>query len=621
MFRNRVFSDRWNGLMVGIAKAIRAMRHRAGASRPAALLAAALILLSNVQTALADSTGAWPSLDAPFSRGPGGYLSPVKIILCWLLFLLWVRTTDFVSQDCQRMRLNYVVWNSVVFFTFVAAFILLWMIPLFAIGFVLLLMAYIGPLTAYIMYRNSTVTAERRILTPDHLKHVWEDRIKQIGVKVDPEKKKAKREGPPVQFIGKGGQTDRENTANVLLAKQNPGWPAARELIADMIEHRADSAMLDFTQAEVTVRYQIDGVWHNYESRDRESGDAMLTVLKQVAALKPAERKAKQEGAFAAEFKGLKKNCRIASQGVPTGERVVLNMADTVDRMWTMEELGMRNKVEEQLNEVLNRSKGIVLFTSLPAGGLTTTLDTAVRSLDRFMRDVVAIEDAAHREHEIQNVQIMTFNSAGGETAITALGKAIRSYPNVLIVRDLPDANTVEFLCDQVGSDRLVVSGIRAKESAEALLRVLMLKIPAKTFAPAVSGVLHQRLIRKLCDKCKEAYAPSAELLKQLGIPAGRVQAFYRPPSPQPGQQAPPPCDDCLNVGYKGRTAIFELMVVDDGVRQALVNTPKVDAIRTAARKAGMRTLQEEGIVLVVKGTTSLAELQRVLKEGTQTKG
>ena len=418
---------------------------------------------------LADSTDTWPNVDAPFSRGPGGYLSLVKILLCWLLFLLWVKTTDFVSQDCQRMRLNYVLWNSIVFFTFVGAFILLWLIPLFAIGFVLLVIAYIAPLTTYIMYRNSTVTAERRILTPDHLKHVWEDRIKKIGVKVDPEKKKAKREGPPVQFTGKGGQTDRENTANVLLAKQSPGWPVAREVIADMIEHRADAAMLDFTQEGVTVRYQIDGVWHNYESRDRESGDPMLAVLKTVAGLKATERRAKQEGAFAVEFKGAKKNCRIAAQGVQTGERIVIHMADTVDRMWTMEELGMRNKVEEQLNEVIGRPKGIVLFSSLPAGGLTTTLDTAVRSLDRFMRDVVAIEDAAHREHEIQNVPVTTFNSAGGETAITALGKVIRSYPNVIVVRDLPDANTVDFLCDQVDSDRLVVSGIRAKESRGAL--------------------------------------------------------------------------------------------------------------------------------------------------------
>ena len=274
----------------------------------------------------------------------------------------------------------------------------------------------------------------------------------------------------------------------MLLAKQSPGWPVARELIADMIEHRADSVMLDYTQADVGVRYQIDGVWHNYESRDRESGDPMLAVLKTVAALKANERQAKQEGAFAVEFKGLKKNCRIAAQGVQTGERVVIHMTDTVDRMWTIEELGMRTKVEEQLREVLGRPKGFVLFSSLPAGGLTTTLDTAVRSLDRFMRDVVAIEDAAHREHEIQNVPVTTFNSAAGETALTGLGKVIRSYPNVIVLRDLPDADTVDFLCDQVGSDRLVISGIRAKESAEALLRVLMLKVPAATFAPAVTA-------------------------------------------------------------------------------------------------------------------------------------
>ena len=168
-FRNREFSDRWDCLMAGIAKSIRAGAVPAGVFRPAALLPAALLLLSDAQIGLGRFGRRLAQPRCAVSRGPGGYLSPVKIILCWLLFLLWVKTTDFVSQDCQRMRLNYVLWNSVVFFTFVAAFILLWMIPLFAIGFVLLLLAYIGPLTAYVMYRNSTVTAEKRILTAEHI--------------------------------------------------------------------------------------------------------------------------------------------------------------------------------------------------------------------------------------------------------------------------------------------------------------------------------------------------------------------------------------------------------------------------------------------------------------------
>ncbi len=596
--------------MAGIAKAI-----RAAAFRWAGLWCAAIVVLGDVQTSWA-ADSAWPNLDSAFQRGPGGYLSLPKIILSWLLFLLWVKTTDFVSQDCLRLRLNYALWNSVVFFTFVVGFLLMWMIPLFLAGFFLLILTYAGPLTAYVIFRNSTVTHEKRILTPEHIKHLYEVRVKQIGVKVDPAKKKAKKEGPPVEFTGQGGKTDRENTANVLLAKQNPGFPVARELVADMMDHRADSVMLDFTEQAVSVRYQIDGVWHNYEPRDRASGDPMLEVFKQVAALKPKERRAKQEGTFQIEFGGAKRKCRLVSQGVQTGERVVIQMADVVDRMFTFEELGMRPKVEEQLREIMGRPQGFVLFSALPAGGLTTTIDTAVRSLDRFMRDVVAIEDVAHREHDIQNVHLTTFDAAQGETALTALAKAVRSYPNVLVVRDLPDGDTVDFLCDQVGSERLVISGIRAKEGAEALLRVLMLKVPAAAFAPAAAAVVNERMIRKLCEKCKEPFAPPPDLLKKLGVPAGKVQALYRQRQPPPpGQNPPPVCEDCLGIGYLGRTAVFELLIVDDGVRKALQTTPKVEAVRNAARKAGMRTLQEEGILMVIKGTTSLEELTRVLKQ------
>src|SRR5439155_5860788 len=119
---------------------------------------------------------------------------------------------------------------------------------------------------------------------------------------------------------------------------------------------------------------------------------------------------------------------------------------------------------------------------------------TAIRSLDRFMRDVVAIEDEQHREHEIQNVPVTTWNSAKGENPLTVLPKLVRTYPNVIIYRDFADADTIDFLCDQVNEDRMVIGGIRAKESAEALLRVLMLKVPAQQFAPAVMAVVNQRL-------------------------------------------------------------------------------------------------------------------------------
>jgi len=136
------------------------------------------------------------------------------------------------------------------------------------------------------------------------------------------------------------------------------------------------------------------------------------------------------------------------------------------------------------------------------------------------------------------------------------------------------------------------------------------LKVPPGEWAKAVTGVLNQRLVRKLCDHCKEAYAPTPQVLQQLGIPEGRIQAFYRPP-----QQPEEVCPECGGIGYKGRTALFELLLVDDTVRKVLATSPKIDLLRQAARKAGMRSLQEEGVLLVAKGVTSLPELMRVMKQ------
>ena len=193
------------------------------------------------------------------------------------------------------------------------------------------------------------------------------------------------------------------------------------------------------------------------------------------------------------------------------------------------------------------------------------------------------------------------------------LPKLIRTYPEVLVVRDMIDEQTVKMLCDQVHEKRMVITTMRAKEGVEALLRVLLFKVPPAEFAAVVSGALNVRLVRKLCDTCKEGYKPPSDVLRQLGLSAGRIEAFYRPPT----APAEPDkiCKDCKGIGYRGRTGIFELLVVDDQIREALANTPKLEALRAAARKAKQRSLQEEGVLLVARGITSLPELMRVLKQ------
>ena len=181
------------------------------------------------------------------------------------------------------------------------------------------------------------------------------------------------------------------------------------------------------------------------------------------------------------------------------------------------------------------------------------------------------------------------------------------------MIRDFSDQEAAKLLINEVrDDDRLVITTVHAKTAPEALLRMLQHKVPQKEFASVVTAVLCTRLIRKLCDTCKVAYAPTPDLLKKLGIPQGKVEALYRVPK---AEEVDKPCKECGGVGFKGRTGIFELLVVDDKIREVLVKQPKLELVTKAARLAGMRPFQEEGLLLVAKGVTSLAELQRVLKE------
>jgi type II secretory ATPase GspE/PulE/Tfp pilus assembly ATPase PilB-like protein len=302
----------------------------------------------------------------------------------------------------------------------------------------------------------------------------------------------------------------------------------------------------------------------------------------------------------------------IISQGTPTGERVILQLDRPHSDFKSLSELGMRDKMQEQLRQLLASEHGLVLFSSPPAGGLTTTLRLALGLTDRFMRDVVALQEKSSPEPVAENIEVVTYNKAAGDVPQRILESLLRKEPNVVVANELPNVECAQILCEHAISERLVITTVRAKEAVEALLRVLLLKVPASKFAPAVIAVLNERLIRKLCDECKQPYEPAPQLLSKLGIPAGRVDRLYRPPDSAEQEKV---CQRCNGIGYYGRTAIFELLLVNDAIRQTLEKQPKLEVLRTVSRQAGNRNLQQEGIVLVAQGTTSVQELSRVLKQ------
>lgn len=557
---------------------------------------------------------AWPATPPPFTRGTGGYLNAFKILLAFALFAIWVKTCDWISQDADRVKLPYSIWNPVVVAPFAVTFLLLFLLPWYWLGFGLMCLAYLAPTFVYVSQRNKQVEHHQRVLTTDHMRHLFAGVAGKVGVKVETERKEAADLGPPVKFTPLGGANDSVNQMNLIVARQSPAFVTAKEVVADMLDRRGDGLMLDFSPQSVGVKYQIDGVWHDLPPRDRATSDPLLAVLKRLAGRNEAERRARQEGPFGVEYHGVKYDCKIVSQGVETGERAMLSFEDKKVPFKSFEELGMRQKLIDQTKELLSRREGIILLSTPPKGGLSTLFYVALRESDRYMRDYHAIEDAHKREREVENLHVHTFNSAARENALTKLPEVVRLYPNALVLRELSNAELVNYLIEQTKEERLVLAANHAKEAVESLLRVLMLKVAAKDFAPANIGVINMRLVRKLCDECKQPYAPPPELLRQLGN--AKIEAIYGPPGPpQPGEKPRPPCTKCGGIGYYGRTGMFELLIMDDNLRKALVTTPKLDVLRTAARKAGMRTLQEEGVLLVAKGVTSLQELMRVLKQ------
>ncbi len=542
-----------------------------------------------------------------------------KLLVIWLLFLLWVKSADWVNRDTQFFELGYGLWNPILFFPILAV-LLLFTFPVviglanFVVAVSALSVIYLGTFFAYVITRNKAVEAHQKVFTPDWFRYEAANIGSRIGLKISSERKEAYEKGPPVELIAVAAEEEHLNQANLLTARQSPGYILVKELIAEMCERRSDRVALDYTQQSVVARHHIDGVWHSgTAARDRESGDVMLAVMKTLANLDMRERRKKQSSMFAARYEGNSYVCPISSEGVKTGERVVVDfLPNRRDNFRSYAELGLRERLAEQWGELMARDQGLLVISGLPEGGLTTLTCVSLMETDRLLRDFASVEDERHREREIENIDVVTYDSAKGETPATVLPKLIRKYPNVYVVRDMTNPEAAKLLLDEVSDNHLVLTNIRAKEAPEALLRMLQKKVPHREFADNVTAVLCTRLIRKLCESCKVGYEPTPDLLKKLGIPAGKVTNLYRTPKPE---EAEKPCKNCGGLGFFGRTGLFELLVVDDTIREILRKQPKLDLLHKAARPAGMHSFQEEGLLLVAKGVTSLAELQRVLKQ------
>ncbi|MBN1852614.1 MAG: Flp pilus assembly complex ATPase component TadA [Pirellulales bacterium] len=534
-----------------------------------------------------------------------------KVGLFILIFICWVRTTDWVNRDCQLHNLGYVKWNSIAFFPVAAALLLALVLP-YVIGLSILVLVYLSVFIAYIIVHNQSVPQHEKVLTRAWWRFFFAGILNKLGMKIAAERIPDYEKGPPVDLKAQGAANERENQILLIQSRQLPGYVSLKELIADMLAKRSDRILLEYTPQSAAQQYQIDGVWHKGDAREREPADSMLAAMKILANLDINERKKHQSGTIGVKYQGHSYRASLESQGTQTAERVLFSLEDNRLPFKELDDLGMRDKIRDLWIEHMGADQGMLIMATLPGGGLTTLIDASIEDTDRLMRDWASVEDVHHREREIENVEVTTYDSAKGETPATVLPALIRKYPNVYVIRDLVNVETAQLLFDEIRDERLVITSVRSKDAPEALLRLIAKKIPKEDFSEVVSAVLYERLVRKLCPECKIGYEPTPDILQKLGIPQGRVPMLYRAPKPE---EIDKPCEKCHGIGFHGRTGIFELLEVNAEIRKILAKQPTMERLRPAARATGMRTLQEEGILLVAKGITSLPELTRVLKQ------
>lgn len=587
-------------------------------SRLAVAMATALIALP---AAAADPAAGWPTSMPPGwgTRGSGGGLAILPAVLPWIVILAWMRSVDWVSRDATRHKITPAFWGTACGLPLFIAAVISWWIPSVWAGLAIMVIAWIAPLVAYSLIRNKSLPPAEHVLTASHARRVMAGLLAPLGIAIDA----GADEGeviPKVVLAAAGGKDAAENAARLEAAMKMPGFEEARKTLLGAVMGRASTMVVSCDPVGMAVRHEIDGVWEKPRIRQPPKnrkeletwveapksslavGNAVIAALKTLCGLPPGAVETKPVP-FLLQVDDKPRNCRLSVRPQPNGEQLVIQLEPPVAVYKKFADLGMPGPLAEKLVGLTAMERGLILVSSPPASGLTTTFEILVQSADRLLRDFISLEDAAAPPREIQNVKPVPFDARTGVTPLDALEGVLRSYPNVIVTRDVRDKALVVELVKLAGQDKLVILSLKASDAADAIARILACGVPPQLLATTLVGSLGQRLIRKLCPKCREDYPPPAELLARLRLTPEQLPHIRRPS--QHG------CRACGGTGYLGRTAIYEL-ASGATVRKEIAGGGDIAGVRKAALQDGMQQLRDAGMALVLEGVTSLQELQRV---------
>lgn len=410
-------------------------------------------------------------------------------------------------------------------------------------------------------------------------------------------KNELKREGDranPEQDAVRASAVSQDNSPIVVMV---------RSIIEQAIRQRASDIHFEPIKGGIRVRFRIDGNLIEAMRYDDSINAGIIARVKIISGMDISEKRRPQDGRATVVVDHEEYDIRVSSIPTVYGEKIVMRLANKMGLTRDKSALGLRDDDLVKFNDMLHHKHGIILVTGPTGSGKSTTLYTALNDLNRENVNIVTVEDPV--EANIDGINQIQVNERAGLTFASALRSILRQDPDIIMIGEIRDTETAEIAVQASITGHLVVSTLHTNSTSSSVARLLNMGIEPYLIADAMVGIIAQRLVRRLCDRCKRPREATPEEKKELGIPADQTATVYDPVG----------CNVCSHTGYYGRTAVYEMMPVTSEIREGIVKMVPTTRIREIAQEQGMKTLLQSAKRLVLDGLTSVEEMRQIAYE------
>ena len=402
---------------------------------------------------------------------------------------------------------------------------------------------------------------------------------------------------------GKGILSEIEATADLLDDTSDaPIIKLVNHIISQSIKSRASDIHIEPFQVGFKVRYRVDGILYDLLTPPKWIQAALISRIKVMAKMNIAEKRLPQDGRLEVRVGDQEIDVRVSTIPTSFGERVVMRLLNKSGAVLKLAELGPDPEKLSQLERLVKSPNGIILVTGPTGSGKTTSLYAVLSSINTPDINIITVEDPV--EYQLKGISQIQVNPKIDLTFAKGLRSIVRQDPDVILIGEIRDKETADIAVQSALTGHLVFSTLHTNDSASAITRLVDIGVEPFLISSSVVALVAQRLVRVLCEHCKEAYIPDVETLTSIGMPPDQFkdQAFYRAKG----------CEHCLQKGYSGRTGIFEVMELTSQLKNTILKTHDSNKIMDAAIKSGMVTLMQDGLLKAQQGITSIEEVLRL---------